>query len=119
MTPPIVRGATVTINATVWLDKKNKIPMPLAGNGGIKTIVKKNPRDVDADALFVKSLGAGIAILDAPNGQIQIVFTAADTNVIAQNRIYYETIAKLADGSFNRSGIDELEVEGNALKTLF
>lgn len=115
----ITRGQTVPIRTKFYTDKNNGILANLTG-ATIKFIVKKNSRDTDTDALYTKLVGSGITVLSPlTGGEIETILTAADTNVIAQNKIYVEGIAKLSDLSFVRTGIDEIEVEGNVLKVLF
>lgn len=86
----------------------------------IKTMVKRNVNDADAAAILTKQVGSGIAIIaPATNGESETTITAAETNVITYDVVYVETVVKLSNGEFIRSGVDRLEIKGNVLKTLF
>lgn len=111
----IVRGQTVKIRSTVWSDYDAKIPADITG-AAITTMIKKNPRDKDVDALFSKTVGSGVTIIDGPNGICETLLTKANTLTFG-NKVVFETEAILSDGTTSiRSGILELEVEGNVKK---
>lgn len=114
-----IRGNTLQIRSKCWLDKDSSIIADLAG-ATFTSILKRNPRDKDSDAILTKTLGAGVTVVAPASGGIFLtVFTAAETNVLVQNKIYFEGVVKLADGSFLRTGIQEINIEGNVLSTLF
>ena len=111
----IIRGQTVKIRSVVWADYDAKIPADITG-ATITTMFKKNPRDLDADALFSKTVGSGVTIIDGPNGVCETLLTKANTLTFS-NKVSFETEAILSDGVTSiRSGILTLEVEGNVKK---
>ena len=108
----VVRGRTLIIESTVYAYR------PLVANlagATVQTMFKINARDADVDALYDKTA----TITDALGGVCQTVLSAAETLTLTQDKVFVEVVAKLSDGTFIGSGITELEVEGNVLKTLF
>lgn len=116
----IIRGRTAKIVSQFWLDKDNGIVADLTG-ATIKCLIKASPRDADADALITKQTGgSGITITSASGGTCETVLLPTDTAIPASyNKVYFEVVAKLADGSLIGSGVDDIDVLGNVLKTLF
>lgn len=108
----VVRGRTLIVESTVFIDRPTVADLTGAT---IKAMFKASQRDADGDAIFVKDA----TITDAAAGLCRSVLSAAETLTITQNKIYFEVVAKLADGTFISGGIEELEVSGNLLKTLF
>lgn len=114
-----IRGRTYVIESTVYTDKDQGVKADLTG-ATIKAMLKVNARDTDVNALVTKASGAGIVVTDAANGVCRTTFTAVDMNLPASyNLLYLEVVAKLSDGSFIGNGIDEVQIKGNVLKTLF
>ena len=114
-----VRGSTIKIKSTVYLDKDALTLANLTGST-IKTLLKADANDTDALALLTKTTGAGIVVVGDPAlGICETTITAAESNIITRATVFVEVIAKLSDGSFIRSGIDRLELSGNVVKTLF
>lgn len=117
MEKAFIRGATCTIQATVYIDQTKTVPANIGG-ATIFCIVKKRPEDLDTEALFSKSVGSGIIIVDALNGRCDINFTATDTNLNLK-QCYYEIVVELADGvTVIRNGINEIKIYGNVRKML-
>lgn len=116
----IIRGQTEKFQAQFFLDKDNQIPAVITG-ATIKCILKPEVRSADgATGVVLKQTGgSGIVITDGPNGICEVTIAATDFNTVAYNSLSMECVAKLADGSFIRNGIEEVRIEGNTLKTLF
>lgn len=112
----IIRGSTVTIQATVYTDQSKQTVANLT-SATIFCIVKKRSEDLDTEALFSKSVGSGITIVGATTGRCDIVFTATDTNTQLK-QLYYEIVVKLSDGTVIRNGINEIKMYGNVRKVL-
>ena len=116
----IIRGNTTPLISVCYLDSWGNQIADVTG-ATIKAVFKKNPKDSGADVIIpTKRVGSGVTII-APgtNGVVQTLLTATETNAISQNKIFFELVVKLADGTFIRNGIEEIEVTGNVLKTLF
>lgn len=114
----ITRGQTEKFTGTVYTDKANGILANLTGST-VQVMMKKNLRDIDADALFTKAIGSGVTLISPlTSGQFEFVFSSADTNGIAQNEVFIEALTKLSDGSHVRTGPVKYEVKGNVIKTL-
>jgi hypothetical protein len=105
----IVRGQTVNIKSTVYLDQDNNLLADLTG-AELKGILKADPRESDLNALAVIT---GSIYLP---GMAVFNIQAVQTNNINQNIVYFESIVKLANGSVIRSGITSLTITGNVLK---
>lgn len=113
----IIKGSSITIFSIIYLDQAKTLIANLTG-ATITNIVKRRADDLDANAIFTKSVGSGITITDAVNGKCSIVWSAANTNSLIEKKIYYETIVKLSDGTIIRNGVNEIAVSGNVLKIL-
>ena len=108
---------SIKIEATIYTDHTKTVAADITG-ATIFCIVKKRPEDLDSEALFSKSVGSGITIVTPLAGRCNIAFTATDTNLTLK-QVYYETVAKLADGvTVIRNGINEVRIYGNVRKAL-
>jgi|LakMenE01Jun11ns_1017448.scaffolds.fasta_scaffold9722775_3 hypothetical protein len=117
MEKAIIRGATCTIQTTVYTDQTKTVAANITG-ATIFCIVKKRPEDLDSEAIFTKSIGSGILIVNATGGRCDITFTATDMNLTLK-QFYYETVVELADGvTVIRNGINEVKVYGNVRRAL-
>lgn len=116
MDKAFIRGASLTIQATVYTDQTKTVAANIT-SATIFCIVKKRPEDLDTEALFSKSVGSGITIVTPTSGRCDIAFTATDTNIIFK-QVYYEIVVKLTDGTVVRNGINEVRVYGNVRKIL-
>jgi len=114
----IVKGASVTIQATVYLDQAKTIIANITG-ATIIFIAKRRADDLDTAVLFSKSVGSGITIILAAAGRCDVVLLASDTNALVQKQMYYEVVVRLADGvTFIRNGVKEIQLLGNVIKVL-
>jgi len=117
MEKAFIRGSSLTIEATIYTDHTKTVAADITG-ATIFCIVKKRPEDLDSEALFSKSVGSGITIVTPLAGRCNIALTATDTNLTLK-QVYYETVAKLADGvTVIRNGINEVRIYGNVRKAL-
>jgi hypothetical protein len=117
MEKAFIRGSSLTIEAPIYTDHTKTVAADITG-ATIFCIVKKRPEDLDSEALFSKSVGSGITIVTPLAGRCNIAFTATDTNLTLK-QVYYETVAKLADGvTVIRNGINEVRIYGNVRKAL-
>lgn len=117
-TPEITRGRDFSFTTIFYRDYDNKIVADLTGATVIQVMFKSNPADLDASKLFTKSVGSGVTVVNATQGQIQTKVAAVDTNALTQNIVYYEEIAKLSDGTYVGGGTKSFKVNGNVIKTL-
>lgn len=110
-----IRGSSLTIEATVYTDQTKTVAADITG-ATIYCIVKKRSEDLDGEALFSKSVGSGITIVDATAGRCNVAFTATDTNITIK-QCYYEIVVELQDGvTVIRNGVNEVRVCGNVRK---
>jgi hypothetical protein len=117
MEKAIIRGASCTIQSTVYTDKSKTVVANING-ATIFCIVKKRPEDLDSEAIFSKSIGSGIVIVNGFAGRCDVTFTATDTNLTIK-QFYYETVVELSDGvTVIRNGINEVKVYGNVRRAL-
>lgn len=110
----VIRGRTWKIKSIVWLDKDAGLKANLTG-ATIMTMFKVSPRDTDAQAVLTKSTADSVTITDAANGLCQTLVSPSEANTIGSsiNTLFFEVIAKLADGTEISSGIDQVTIEGN------
>lgn len=112
-----IRGSSFTIESTVYKDYARTEIADIT-DAYIVCMVKKRAEDLDSEALFTKTVGAGIEIINAASGRCDITFTASDTNITLK-QVYYETVVELQDGvTVIRNGVNELKVYGNVRKEL-
>lgn len=112
----IVKGSTIRINSVVYSD--NGITVASIVGATITAMFKKSHTDLDSAAVLVKTVGSGVTITDGVNGACETLLAAADTNGLSYTRLYFELLVKLSNGEHIRSGITELELEPNVVKTL-
>ena len=85
----IIRNRTAKFDIAATL---NGSPWPLSGVG-LKFAMKKSTGDRDADALAVKTIGNGIAIVDAAAGTALMQIDPVDTTslpAVGVNRIHWD-----------------------------
>lgn len=81
----LFRGDTIVIEGTV---SQGGVPVNLTGYS-IWFTAKKAITDADnATGAIQKTVGAGVEIVDAPNGQIRITLAPSDTATITQTTTY-------------------------------
>lgn len=114
----IVRGRTTVIKSILYTD--NGITRANLAGAEVRCIVKKDKRDTDANALFVKTIGLGIIVTDEPNGEVETTFSAADINVSqAYGKVFYEVTARLAGGHFIGHGYETLDLTENIQNNIY
>jgi hypothetical protein len=114
----IVKGSSVDILATVYSywtgDASTSVIANLTGST-INAYFKNRPGDSDANAVFTK----GGVVTDPTNGICKVTIAAADTNTLSQPKLYYEIVIKMADGTYIRTGVQDIILDPNVGKTLF
>jgi hypothetical protein len=117
MEKAFIKGSSLTIEATIYKDQA-KTEIADITDAEIYCIVKKRPEDLDSEALFTKTVGSGIEIINGAAGRCDITFTASNTNLTLK-QCYYETVVLLTDGeTVIRNGINEVKIHGNVRKEL-
>lgn len=84
----IVRGDDETLDILVT-DQDTGDPVDLA-SAELTWMTKRRRNDVDADALIVKTIGAGITVTNEPGGAAEVVITSADTDAIVPGAYWWE-----------------------------
>lgn len=111
----VIKGETLNIKSKVYLDVDQRLLANCTGSTSTM-MVKAREGDSDASAIITK---AG-SISDGPNGEISFSFSAAETLALpSYHKVVFEIVVKLADGTFIRTGVDDLYLLSNVLKTLF
>ena len=114
----IVKGASVTIQTTVYLDQARTLIANITG-ATIIFVAKRRADDLDSALVFTKSVGSGITITAPLSGRCDIILDASDTNALTQKSLFYEIVVRLADGvTFIRNGVNEVQLLGNVRKVL-
>lgn len=114
----MIKGETKLIRGTVYSDWTGLVTTStLANLTGATTKGYLKNRDTDSDAVAVATIN-GVNI-DAVNGEVGVTIPAATTNALSQQKLWFEMVTKLADGSYIRSGAQELVLKPNVGKTLF
>lgn len=114
----IIKGQSVSIISTVYSNwTGNPATSTIADITGstIKMYVKV--RETDLDAAAVLTLNG--AVTDGPNGICTVPIAASDTNALSYTDIFYEIVVKLADGTYQRNGVQLFNLKPNLGKTLF
>jgi hypothetical protein len=114
----IVKGSSFDILATVYSNWTGDTATSTLANltgATIQAYFKNRQGDLDSAAVFNK-VGS---IVSAVDGTLKVTVAASDTNGLSQQKLYYEVVVKMADGTFIRTGVVELFLDGNVLKTLF
>lgn len=115
----IIRGRNATLECVVyskWTGQAStSIPANLAG-ASVKCYIKKRPDDADSEVLIPVIDGS---ITDAVNGLVDVPITAANTNILSYQKVFFEVVAKTAGGVYIGNGVGELEIKPNVGKTLF
>lgn len=118
MTHTIVKGSSFDVQLTIWStwtgDAATSTLANLTGATG-NVYFKQRPTDSDASALFTKA----VSLVDPVNGTAKATVLAADTNERSQQKIVFEGVIKMADGTYIRTGVEDLVILPNVGKTLF
>jgi hypothetical protein len=117
MKAEVVKGSTVKIESTVYSDIDLNLAVSITGST-ITVLVKKSPNDLDAVALLTKTIGTGVTIIDGPAGRFDTLLAASELNDLSYSSIYFESLCKLSTGEHIRSGIEEIVIRPNLIKTL-
>jgi hypothetical protein len=112
----ITKGQTTILESVVYTN--NGLATANLTSASVSFMVKKNVADLDAEALITKSVGSGIVITDAVNGVLQITLNASDTNDLSYQSLFFEILVKLSNGTYIRTGMEELIINRNLIKTL-
>jgi hypothetical protein len=110
----LTKGNSLKFVCTVYTDADNKVLADLTG-ALVKLIVKRRDTDLDSAALVNK---AG-AVTSIQNGTCEALLLASESNSLFYNRVVWEIVVKLLDGTFIRTGAQPLDLETNVLKALF
>lgn len=112
----LIKGQTARIVSTVYTDEG----LTVANLTGalVRFMVKKNPADPDGSALLTKNIGTGVTVISAAEGTLECALTASETNGLSYPSVYFEILVKLSNGTYIRSGIEELIFTKNLIQTL-
>lgn len=110
----IVKGSDCKFHGIAYMDDAKTILANLVA-AQVKLFVKAREKDTDAQALFTV---AGI-VTSTSESTFEATMPASITNSINYSKVVAEIVIKLADGSFIRSGVQELTLDQNVGKTLF
>lgn len=113
----VIKGQTVKINSTVYTDQDKNLRANITG-ATVSVMLKKSYSDSDSAKLLEKTTIAGVVITSGSDGTLQTVISAADLIAISYNKVYFEILVKMIDGSYIRSGVEEMEIRANVIKTL-
>jgi leucyl aminopeptidase (aminopeptidase T) len=114
----IVKGSSVKVVGTVYSDWTGTVATSTVADltgGTIKMFVKLRATDLDADALLTISG----TVTNGPLGLCEVVVPASSTNTITYNDLFYEVVAKLAIGTYYRTGVLYFNLKPNVAKVLF
>jgi hypothetical protein len=75
--PPLQRNRRGVFNLTIYGEDGGR--QNLTG-GGLDMYFKTNKIHTDAQAALHKSIGSGLTLVDAVNGEVQLELAAADSN---------------------------------------
>jgi hypothetical protein len=112
----ITKGTSLTIQSTVYTD--NLVTKANLTGATVTALFKKRFDDTDANALLTKSVGTGVTLSDPTVGRCDVALLASETNDLSYGSIFFEILVKLASGQYIRSGIEEIVLEQNVVKTL-
>jgi hypothetical protein len=110
----LVKGSSAKFVGTVYLDNAKTILASLIG-ATVKLYVKARATDTDANALFT----VNGSVTSTQLATYEAAITAANTNSLQYNKIFGEVVIKLNDGTFIRTGVVEIALDENVMKTLF
>ena len=110
----LIKGNSLTIDCVVYTDQDLLLIANLTG-ATIKLYVKKKDNDLDINAILNKTG----TVTGATTGQCQVTITAAESNALTYQKLALEIVAKLADGTYIRTGVVDLNLFPNVGKTLF
>jgi hypothetical protein len=112
----ITKGQTTILESVVYTN--NGLATADLTSSSVSFMVKKNVADLDAEALITKTIGSGVTITDAVNGVLQVTLTASDTNDLSYQSLFFEILVKLSNGTYIRTGTEEIVLVRNLIKTL-
>jgi hypothetical protein len=113
-----VKGSTIKITTTFYLDAAKTLIANLTG-ATVRFMIKRQVNDPDSTAIITKNVGSGITLTLPLLGICETLIVAADTNALSDSKVYFEIVAKLADGvTYIRSGSEELILKSNVAKVL-
>lgn len=75
------RGDTAAWDFTVT--EPDGTAVDLTDAEGIRFTAKDRPADLDADARIAKTIGDGVTVTDAANGQVRVQLASDDTSALA------------------------------------
>lgn len=115
----LVRGKTAKLTYlvySIWTGIAATSTLANISGSTTKVYFKNKESDSDAEALFTLNG----TIVDGPNGSGEVLIPAANTNELYQQKIVYEVVCKLSDGTtYIRGGSEDMILEPNVGKTLF
>lgn len=107
----VKRGDTIDLEVTAT---RAGAPVDLTG-ADIWCTGKRNLKDADADAVFQKKIGDGVAIVDADAGEALVTLDPADTaSLTKQTTLYCDVQLVEADGRVTTIASGTLTVELDA-----
>jgi hypothetical protein len=112
----MIKGASFQIVGVVYQDQ-NRLVVQDITTASVTVVFKKSANDTDAQALFTRSIGSGVILSDPTNGIFTCDVTASSTNNLSYQTIYWEAVV-VVGATVIRTGIKELVIDGNVLKTL-
>lgn len=113
MTFEVKKGTSFRIHSVIYQDE-----LTLANLVGATAtaMLKKDATDPDASAVASYTIGSGIQ--DAGNSILVTTIPASATNNLSFQKLFFEILVKLADGTFIRSETDEINLKRNIVNTL-
>lgn len=112
----LVRGTSAVIQSTVYIDECKTVADLTGAN--IVVMFKKNHNDKDTEALYTKTIGTGVVVVDAINGRFDTQLLASETNGLSLSYLYFEAQVKLASGQYIRTGVEQIVLVDNLIKQL-
>ena len=106
----IVRGSSHDYTFTITA---NGLPFDLTG-AIIAFMVKKRAEDDDSEALFTKTLGDGINMIDPSSGVFTVRISAIDTKDLYYKFLYFECVIERS-GDMLRQGVNTFTLLDNVL----
>lgn len=99
VTLSMIRGSTFSFDVAIS-NSGTGLPENLT-NGTLKFTAKWDLIDSDASAVFQKSIGSGITITNASQGQVNIVISPTDTSTLPFNTVNLNYDLKYTDSIGN------------------
>ena len=114
----IIKGESFSIDAVVydkWTGETSTSTLANLTGATVKAYFKVLVSDSDAAALLTKTG----TITDVLNGGASVQVLASDTINWTYAQVWYQVVAKLADGTFRFGQSTRLDVKPSVLKSLF